>query len=147
LASLRVAVSCAVPPTRIVFVAGVTVTVATGASWTVISVVAVLPSIVAVIVVVPGDTAVTVPSTTVATPLFEEVHVVVRPVSALPEPSFGVAVSVSVVATFIVAVDCDIVTEDTVAGLGVVEPSPPPQATTTTAAASAARCFDIRFLV
>jgi hypothetical protein len=122
----------------------IAVTTGSLASTTVISVVAVFPSIVAVIVVVPNDTAVTLPLTTVATSPCDDVHVVVRPARVLPEPSFGVAVRASEPPIRIVAVCCDIETEETGAGFGVVEPSPPPpQATTTRAAAKAARHFGI----
>src|SRR5579862_7188401 len=74
---------------------GDTVTVATvGADdATVADAVALLPLIVAVIVAVPAATPVTIPDVeTVATPVFELVHVVAYPVSTLPLASFAVAV-------------------------------------------------------
>jgi hypothetical protein len=94
-ASLVTAVSCCVPPTGIPAVVGVTVTVLTGATITVIEDVPVFVSLVAVIVTgPPAATAVTrpLPSTVAIAPLLE-VQVTVRPVSALPLMSVSVAVS------------------------------------------------------
>jgi hypothetical protein len=73
---------------------GVTATVATGASVTVIEDVPILVSLVAVIVVLPGRTAVTNPfASTVAAASSLELHVTGRPVSVLPFASFVTAVS------------------------------------------------------
>jgi len=95
LTSVRVAVSCCVAPTTKLAVVGVTVTVATGASVTVIEDVPVLVSLVAVIVTgPPAATAVTRPlASTVAIALLLEDQVTVRPVSTLPFESFVTAVS------------------------------------------------------
>jgi hypothetical protein len=94
--SLVTAVSCCVgvtPTTRLAD-DGVTVTVLTGASVTVIADVLVLVSLVAVIVVLPAPTAVTRPFTsTVAAAVLLEVHVTTRPVSTLLAASRSVAVS------------------------------------------------------
>ena len=95
-ASLVTAVSCCVgviPSTRLAE-AGVTVTVLTGASVTVIEDVPVFVSLVAVIVVAPAATAVTRPfASTVAAAGLLEVHVTTRPVSTLLAASRSVAVS------------------------------------------------------
>src|SRR5436190_24216450 len=57
----------------------------------------VCPSLVAVMVAVPAATPVTSPlALTFATAAFERAHVTVRPASALPFASFGVAVNCSV---------------------------------------------------
>ena len=84
--SFRVAVSCAVPPTGEVTVAGVTVTVATGAgvggAVTVTVDEPTLPSLVAVMVAEPAALPVTSPLVlTVATVVLLVAHVTVRPVS------------------------------------------------------------------
>jgi hypothetical protein len=85
--------------------AGLTVTVATGTGVTVTTDVPVFPSLVAVIVAVPGDTAVTRPfASTVAAGLSED-HVTVRPVSVTPFASVVTAVSCLVFATTTVADD------------------------------------------
>src|SRR5215472_499904 len=79
-----------------VAVAGVTVTLATGSTGvvTVIEAVPVFPPLVAEIVTEPAATAVTRPVLdTVATLVFDELQVMVRPVSGLPLASLGVAVS------------------------------------------------------
>jgi hypothetical protein len=93
--SLVTAVSCCVPPTTTLVVAGVTVTVLTGASVTVIEDVPVFVSLVAVIVAgPPAPCAVTRPfASTVATELLFEDHVTVLPVSTLPLASFVTTVS------------------------------------------------------
>src|SRR5262245_7474339 len=78
--SLVVALSCAVPPTTRLAVAGATVTVATGTAVTVIAEVADFPSLVAVIVADPAATALTRPlAETVATPGALLDHVTTRP--------------------------------------------------------------------
>jgi len=105
-ASRSVAPSCWVAPTTIVAVGGVTLTVATGTGLTVIVVVVAggADSLVAVIVAVPGARAVMVivaplaPLTelaplTLSTEELLEAHPTVRPLSAAPPPSRGVAVS------------------------------------------------------
>jgi hypothetical protein len=86
-ASLVVATNCCVAPTCTVAEPGVTVTVATGTSVTVIAEVPVLPSLDAVIVAVPADTAVTSPlASTVAAALSDDQDRA-RPVSTAPEAS------------------------------------------------------------
>src|SRR6266576_2798309 len=96
-ASLVAALSCAVVPTRSVLVAGATVTVATGTAVTVIALVPLLPSLVAVIVADPAETAVTRPlAETVATAGALLDHVTTRPVSVLPAESFVTALNCSV---------------------------------------------------
>jgi len=98
LASFKVTVSDCEPPAMIVAVLGVTTTEATGTGVTVIVAVPDAVPLVAVIVVVPGATAVTTPvADTVATPGVVELHVTVRPVRTLPSLSLSVAVSVVVV--------------------------------------------------
>src|SRR5207253_6859108 len=78
-------------------VAGVTSTDATGTGVTVIAEVPLFPSLVAVIVAVPGVTPDTSPLLlTVATVVLELDHVTVRPESGAPLASFGVAVSCTV---------------------------------------------------
>src|SRR6266550_7151538 len=100
LASLRVTVSCTVPPTGRVAGAGLTTTVATGTSATVTVALPVRPSLMAVIVAVPTAPPVTSPlADTDATVGALEVHVTARPVSALPAESFGVAASCTVCPT------------------------------------------------
>src|SRR5438309_1217076 len=97
LASLRVAVSCTVPPTYIFGVVGLTVTDATGTFATVTLAVPLCPSLVAVIVTAPAATPVTSPvADTVAIAAFELVQLITRPLSTLPAASLGVAVSCTV---------------------------------------------------
>src|SRR5207248_9877487 len=77
-----------------VAVAGVTATEATGTAATVTVALPAFPSLVAVIVAEPAALLVTRPlGLTVATAVLLLAHVTVRPVSALPAESFGVAVS------------------------------------------------------
>src|SRR6266568_4036511 len=103
LASSGVAVSCCVPPTRIVALVGLKLTDATG-TMTVIAALPLLPSLVAVMVAVPAASAVTSPLPfTVATPGASLDQVIVRPESGLPLASSGVAVSCWVPPTTIVA--------------------------------------------
>src|SRR5438552_6627287 len=93
-ASLGVAVSCTVWPACTDAEAGVTSTAATGTWVTVMDEVPLFPSLVAVIVAVPGVTPETRPLLlTVATAVLELDHVTVRPESGVPPASFGVAVS------------------------------------------------------
>jgi hypothetical protein len=87
LASRVTAESCCVPPTRRLALEGETVTVATGTgagALTVIVEIALLPSLVTVIWVVPALTAVTRPSElTDAIPAFALDEVTTRPVNTL----------------------------------------------------------------
>ena len=95
-ASFGVAVSCSVWLTNTVADGGLTLTVATGTvtAVTVTADVPLLPSEVAVMVAEPAATPRTSPPVlTVATEGVPLVHVIVRPVSALPPASFGVAVN------------------------------------------------------
>jgi len=104
LASCGVAVSCTVWPTCRLAVAGLTVTDATGTVDTVIAVVPLFPSLVAVIVAAPAATPVTSPlALTVAAAVLLLAHVTTRPDSGLPLASCGVAVSCTVLPATIVA--------------------------------------------
>ena len=88
-----------------VAVAGVTATEATGTTATVTVALPAFPSLVAVIVADPAALLVTRPlGPTVATAVLLLAHVTVRPVSALPAESFGVAVSCTVCPTRMLAV-------------------------------------------
>jgi hypothetical protein len=117
LASRAVAVSCCVPPTARLAVAGVTITVATGTTVTVTAAVPVTPSTVAVIVALPTATAVTTPLLlTVATAVFPELHVTGRPVSVAPLASRALAVSCCVPPTATLAVAGDTLTAATGTG-------------------------------
>jgi len=101
-----VALSVVVPPTVILPVEGATVTVETGMAVTVTVAFPVLPSLVAVIVVLPGPTPVTTPlEETVAMPLLPEVQVTARPFSNVPNESLVVADSVVVPPTKMFALD------------------------------------------
>jgi len=98
-ASFVVAVSCVDAPAWMVAVSGATVTDATGACTTVTVVVPFFPSLVAVMVACPMafavSTAVVAPfDDTVATDSLLLNHSTLRPLSAFPLASFGVAVSV-----------------------------------------------------
>jgi hypothetical protein len=76
---------------------GATVTVFTGTRLTVTADVPVFPSLVAVIVVVPGTRPVTTPELeTVATSGLLDVQETARPLSTFPSASFIVALSVAV---------------------------------------------------
>src|SRR5438309_4582887 len=122
LASLRVTVSCTVPPTGRVAGAGLTTTVATGTSATVTAAVPAFPSLVAVMVAVPAATPFTSPLLlTVAILVLLLAHVTVRPVSAVPAESFGVAVSCAVCPTVRLAVASATATEATGAAAGGVQ--------------------------
>ena len=120
LASVSVAASVPVWPMMIELVAGETATLATGAGVTVIVEVPDFPSLVAVIVAVPGATPVTVPPDTVAIALLFEVQVTTRLVTTAPFTSFTVAVSVVVVVATTVAVVGDTVTLPTAAPVTVM---------------------------
>src|SRR5438132_2114839 len=125
LASLRVTVSCTVPPTGRVAGAGLTTTVATGTSATVTAAVPAFPSLVAVIVAVPAATPFTSPLLlTVAILVLLLAHVTVRPVSAVPAESFGVAVSCAVCPTVRLAVAGATATEATGTGVTVTAALP-----------------------
>ena len=103
--SVTMAVNAAVPGTAMVTVAGLTVTVATGAAVTVTADVPLFPSLVAVIVVEPTATPVTTPvADTDATAAVLEVHVTTRPVRMVPVASFVVAVNCFVAPTATLAV-------------------------------------------
>jgi len=92
--SVTTAVSVVVPGTPMVAVAGLTVTVATGAAATVTADVPLFPSLVAVIVAVPTLIPVTRPvAETDATVALLEPHVITRPVRTVPFASFVVAVN------------------------------------------------------
>jgi hypothetical protein len=85
LPSFGVAVSCWVSPKTTGVVKAERVRAATGMGVTVIEAVPFFPSLVAVIVAVPTDTAVTTPVwLTVATTALFELHVTARPVRTLP---------------------------------------------------------------
>src|SRR5207244_11741449 len=88
LASLGVAASCTVAPTRTLTVAGLTVTEATGGGASAVTVTAVVPlcpSLVAVIVAGPAATPLTSPlPLTVATAVLLLAHVTTRPLIGLP---------------------------------------------------------------
>jgi len=127
--SRSVAVSCCVgviPSTRLA-VAGVTVTVLTGASVTLIEDAPVFVSLVAVMIVPPAPAAVTRPfKSTVAAEGLLELHVTTRPVSTLPAASRSVAVSccVGVTPTTRLAEDGVTVTVLTGASVTVIEDVP-----------------------
>src|SRR5438876_10018872 len=128
-ASFGVAVSCTVCPTRTLAVAGVTATEATGTFVTVIAAVPFWPSLLAVIVAVPGVPAVTSPfPLTVATAALLVAHVTVRPVRGLPLASFGVAVSCTACPTVTLAaagLTVTVTTGTTVTVIAAVSPCPP----------------------
>ena len=123
LASLRTAVSCCVvviPRTRLA-IDGVTVTVATGAGVTVRAALPVFPSLVAMMLAVPGLTAVTSPvDETVAIPVLSELQVMTRPVKGWPLESSVVAVACEVPTAVIEFGLRETVTEATGAGVTVI---------------------------
>src|SRR5439155_8544303 len=120
LASLSVTFSWMVPWSGSVAGAGLTTTVATGTSATVTAAVPAFPSLVAVIVAVPAATPFTSPLLlTVAILVLLLAHVTVRPVSAVPAESFGVAVSCAVCPTIRLAVAGATATEATGTGVTV----------------------------
>src|SRR5712691_3871522 len=102
-------------------VGGLTSTDATGTAFTVTAELPLFPSLVAVMVTgPPAALPVTRPfASTVARVALLVPHVTVRPVSALPAASFGVAVSCSVVPTTTLAGDGVTSTEATGAGVTV----------------------------
>src|SRR5712691_2766440 len=113
-ASRRVAVSCIVPPTATLPVAGLMLTDATGTRFTVTAALPALPSLVAIIVTAPAATPVTRPvEDTVAVAGALDAHVVVRPESTLPAASIGLAASCRLDPTNTSAVGGLIVTEAT----------------------------------
>jgi hypothetical protein len=97
-----VAVSCAVVPGAMLSLVGCTATIPTGTGVTVIVLEPLLPSLVAVIVAVPGATAVTTPEaeTVAATGLFDT-HVTTRSVTTFPAESVTVTPRVKVCVTSI----------------------------------------------
>src|SRR5438552_1975726 len=114
LASLRVAVSCTVPPTYMLGAVGLTVTDATGTFATVTLAVPLFPSLVAVIIADPAATPVTSPAAeTVAIAVFELVQLITRPLSTLPAASLVTALSCVVAPTKTFAVAGLTVTEAT----------------------------------
>jgi hypothetical protein len=118
LTSFVVAISWCVKPTVNVADDGLTATVATG-TVTVIEAVPVLPSLVAVIVVLPPPTAVTNPlASTVAANGLLDVHVTVRPVRVLLFESLSVAVSCCVEVTPRASVADDGFTVTVATGIG-----------------------------
>ncbi len=103
--SFVTAVNWVVPVMRTPALGGVTATVLTGTSDTVIVLVPLCVSLVAVIVAVPGATAVTTPAAdTVATPVLFEPHVTTRSVTTLPAVSLTVGVRAKVCVTSIALV-------------------------------------------
>src|SRR6266850_1498781 len=95
-----VALSCTVCPMKIAAGLGVTVTDATGTTFTVSAEVPFFPSQVAVIVAEPAAMAVTRPAPfTVATLALFVDQVIMRPTSVVPRELFGVAVSWAVLVT------------------------------------------------
>ena len=94
-ASSVVAVACEVSTALIEPAESTTSTVATGADVTVRTALPTWPSLVAVMLAVPGATAVTTPldAETMATAALSEVQVIVRPVRILPLESTRVAVA------------------------------------------------------
>src|SRR5437879_7512173 len=121
LASLSVTFSWMVPWSGSVAGAGLTTTVATGTSVTVTAAVPAFPSLVAVIVAVPAATPFMSPLLlTVAILVLLLAHVTVRPVSAVPAESFGVAVSCAVCPTVRLAVAGATATAATGIGVTVI---------------------------
>src|SRR3989454_1010290 len=106
--------------------AGLTSTDATGTAFTVTAELPLFPSLVAVMVTgPPAALPVTRPfASTVARLASLVTHVMVRPVSALPAASFGVAVSCSVVPTTTLAGEGVTSTEATGAGVTVTPDVP-----------------------
>jgi hypothetical protein len=93
-ASRALAVSCCVPPTSRLADGGDTLTTATGTGDTVTAAAPVTPSTVAEIVALPAATAVTIPvAETLATAVFDEIHVTGRPIRTFPAASRALAVS------------------------------------------------------
>jgi hypothetical protein len=93
-ASRALAVSCCVPPTTRLADEGDTLTAATGTGETVTAAAPVTPSTVAEIVAFPAATAVTIPvAETLATAVFDEIHVTGRPIRTFPAASRALAVS------------------------------------------------------
>src|SRR6267378_4315912 len=123
--SLVTTLSWSVAPMFTLPGAGETMTIATGASVTVMADVPLLPSLVAVIVADPAPTAVTNPlAETVATPGALLDQVTIRPVRTLPAESFVVAVSCAVAPTMRLVGVGDTVTVATGTRLTVTEAVP-----------------------
>jgi hypothetical protein len=93
LASFAVAVSCCVAPATILAEGGLTVTLETGTNVTLTTDVPIFPSLVAEIVAVPVETAVTSPFASTVAAELSDVQVKVRPVRAAPLASLATAVS------------------------------------------------------
>src|SRR6266576_55299 len=125
LASFGVAVSCTVCPATTLAGDGLTLTEATGTCTTVMADVPLCPSLVAVIVAEPATFPVTRPLVlTVATVVLALNQVIVRPDSAFPFASRGVAVSCTVLPSFTLAGDGLTVTEATATGVTVIADVP-----------------------
>ena len=117
--------SCSLPPCTTVAVAGLTVTEATSASVTVSVALPLLPSLVAEMLAVPTATAVTSPGgETVATALFDELHVTGRPVNTPPFAASVVAVACDVPTAVIEFRERSTVTEATGTGITVTNDVP-----------------------
>jgi hypothetical protein len=96
-ASRAPAVSCCVPPTCKAELAGVTLTEATGAFVTMTTAVALTPSAVAVMVALPGATAVTIPAVETVAILDALLdQKISRPLSEFPPASRSIALNCSV---------------------------------------------------
>ena len=124
LASLVVATSCWVAPATTLAEAGLTVTLATGTAVTVMAEVAVFPSLVAVIVALPIDTAVTSPFAFTVAAALSDAQVTRRLVSVAPAASLVTATSCSVLATTTLAEDGLTATEATGTGDTVIADVP-----------------------
>jgi hypothetical protein len=117
LASFSTGVASVVCPTRILAAPNDTLTEVTGASVTVTLDCPVTPSLVATILALPGAVAVANPVVdTVATPVFELVHVTDRPLNTFPLASFRTTVAWVVCPTCTLEAPSDTVTDATGAG-------------------------------
>jgi hypothetical protein len=125
-ASLISAESWRVPPSKRSAVGGVTFTLATGIGVTVITALAIRPSLAAAIVAVPEAIPVTRPEVefTVATPVLSELHVTTRSVSRPPLASRRVAFACVVSEVSIELAASATLTEVTGAGVTVKVASP-----------------------
>lgn len=126
-ASRRITLAVAVLPATMDADDAVTTTVATGGGATVSCAEPVRPSLIAVMAVVPGETATMLPvASTVATFAAELVQAIARPPSDLPLASVSVAVAEPVVPVTSVGDESETFTAATGAGGAVVAASPPP---------------------
>jgi hypothetical protein len=128
LASVSLAVACAVCPTRIDPALNVTATAATGGGETVNPIDPVFPSLDAAIVTVPAAIALTRPVVeTVAIAVFDDVQPTVRPVSTLPDASFSVITTciVAPTASVVELAESDTVSTGAGAGASTVNVEPP----------------------